>query len=63
MQKRKLKIKCTHINENTESTLEAEFESEEQVDQSSQQKGLVSAFWSVVVGAVVPFVKEVINYF
>ncbi len=62
MSKRKLKLKCKHVTKNTESMLEAEYESKKQVDQSSWKSGLVSDSLPVIV-AVVTFIKEVIDYF
>ncbi|EGR2204622.1 hypothetical protein INT50_01795 [Vibrio diabolicus] len=62
MSKRKLKLKCKHVTKNTESILEAEYETDKQVDQSSRKSGLVSGSFPVIV-AVVTFIKEIIDYF
>lgn len=62
MSKRKLKLKCKHVTKNTESILEAEYETDTQVDQSSWKPGLVSGSFHVIV-AVVTFIKEIIDYF
>lgn len=62
--KQKLTLKYTRLTENTEELFTVEYESEEQVDPSSQSKiGLVSDYLPVIVSVVINVLPEVINFF